>query len=156
MKTQAAFFDIDGTLSAPYYPVNGELKPGMTDEQWLQFCKEYDGDSYRFCKPVEPVRRYAERLRAEGAVLYVLSTSQGESEDRAKKNFIEKHYPGLFQEVLTVRKDAEKVVRIRSLAEASQIPPEACELIEDTYRIILDAVNCGLKATHIAQIVCEL
>ena len=29
-----AFFDVDGTLSAPQYLVNGKLQIGMSDTQW--------------------------------------------------------------------------------------------------------------------------
>ena len=156
MKTKLAFFDIDGTLSAPYYPVEGELKPGMTDEQWITFCKEYGEDSYFFCKPVMPVKRYAEKLREQGAELYVLSTSQTPEEDISKVKFIGRFYSGLFQEVLTVRRDADKVGRILELAEQKKIEADACELVEDTYSNVLLAVTNGIRATHISQIVQDL
>ena len=156
MKTKLAFFDIDGTLSAPYYPVDGEMKPGMTDEQWITFCKTYGNDSYRFCKPVQPVKRYAEQLRAEGVVLFVLSTSQTVEEDSSKEKFIKRCFPGLFREVLTVREDAEKITKIMAFAERYKVSPGECELVEDTYSVILKAVCSGIKGTHVAQIVCDL
>ena len=158
MKTQLAFFDIDGTLSAPYYPVgpDGTLRAGMTDEQWIEFCRTWGEDSYRFCKPVLPVIRYAKELLAAGAELYVLSTSQTEEEDRSKEKFIKRHCAGLFKSVLTVRDDTEKVQRILAMASEGDVAPEACELVEDTYALVLDAINHGVKGTHIAQIVWDL
>lgn len=156
MKTRFAFFDIDGTLSAPYYPVGGELKPGMTDDEWITFCAEHGDDSYIYCKPVLPVKRYAEQLRKEGAELFVLSTSQSAQEDSSKERFIERHYPGMFREVLTVRSDEEKVPAIKAAAVRFGVEPEACELIEDTYSNVLKAVCSGIKATHVSQIVCDL
>ena len=156
MKTKLAFFDIDGTLSAPYYPVDGVMKPGMTDEQWLTFCKTYGEDSYRFCKPVGPVKRYAEELRKEGAELYVLSASQSVDEDLSKDRFIERCYPGLFCKVITVRSDEEKIPKILSIAAGAEVPPAACELIEDTYQNVLQAVNHGIKGTHISQLMWDL
>ncbi len=156
MKTKLAFFDIDGTLSAPYYPVDGEMKPGMTDEQWITFCKTYGDDSYLFCKPVLPVKRYAEKLFGEGVVLYVLSTSQTGAEDSSKERFIERCYPGLFRAVLTVRTDGDKIPKIIETAGQTGVCPSECELVEDTYSLVLKAVCAGIKGTHIAQIVCDL
>ena len=90
MSIRIAFFDIDGTLSAPYYPVNGVLQAGMTNEQWLDFCQNYREDAYRFCKPVLPVIRYAQSLSEQGTELYVISTSQSEAEDISKHRFIKR------------------------------------------------------------------
>lgn len=156
MKTQMAFFDIDGTLSAPFYPVGGELRAGMTDEEWLTFCRTYGDDSYRFCKPVAPVKRYAEQLKADGALLYVLSTSQTPEEDSSKERFISENFPGLFDGVITVRTDEEKVPEILSRAEKAGISAGVCELVEDTYQNVLAAVTSGLKGTHVSQLVWEL
>lgn len=156
METKLAFFDIDGTLSAPFYPVGGELRAGMTDEEWITFCKTYGEDSYRFCKPVAPVRRYAEKLKAAGAALYVLSTSQTPEEDSSKERFVAENFPGLFDGVITVRTDAEKVPAILARAQKSGVPAVACELIEDTYQNVLAAVTNGLKGTHVSQLVWDL
>lgn len=156
MSTKLAFFDIDGTLSAPYYPVNGVLQAGMTDEQWLQYCRTYREDSYHFCKPVMPVIRYARKLRREGAKLYVLSTSQSEDEDRSKERIIAQWCPDLFREILTVRKDSGKTLKILEIARAEGVEPAECELVEDTYSLVLDAIGKGIKGTHVAQIVCDL
>ena len=156
MKTKLAFFDIDGTLSAPFYPVGGELRAGMTDEEWITFCKTYGEDSYRFCKPVAPVRRYAEKLKAAGAALYVLSTSQTPEEDSSKARFVAENFPGLFDGVITVRTDAEKVSEILLRAQKAGVPAAVCELIEDTYQNVLSAVTNGLKGTHVSQLVWDL
>ena len=156
MSTKLAFFDIDGTLSAPYYPVNGILQAGMTDEQWLAFCREYREDAYRYCKPVMPVIRYAQELRDSGAQLYVISTSQTEEEDRSKERFIARVCPDLFREVITVRTDREKTDKILEIAAAQNVKPAECELVEDTYSIVLDAIEKGIKGTPVAQIVCDL
>ena len=51
-----AFFDVDGTLSAPQYMVNGKLQIGMTDAQWLEYCAAHGEDTYEYCKPVKVVK----------------------------------------------------------------------------------------------------
>ena len=65
-----AFFDMDGTLCAPRFYVNGVMVPGMSDDDWLSYCKKNGADTYRFCKVVTPVADYASELRAHGAELY--------------------------------------------------------------------------------------
>lgn len=156
MSTKLAFFDIDGTLSAPYYPVDGVLQAGMTDEQWIAFCRNYREDAYRYCKPVMPVIRYAQTLKDNGAELYVISTSQTEEEDRSKERFINRFCPDLFRHVITVRNDREKTAKILEIATAQGVEASECELIEDTYQNVLDAIGKGIKGTHVAQIVCDL
>ena len=40
-----AFFDVDGTLSAPQYLVNGKLQIGMSDAQWIKYCEDHGEDT---------------------------------------------------------------------------------------------------------------
>ena len=80
-----AFFDVDGTLSAPQYLVNGKLQIGMSDTQWQKYCEEHGEDTYEYCKPVKVVKEYALSKKAQGAVLYVLTSTQGENENKGKR-----------------------------------------------------------------------
>ena len=43
-------------------------------------------------------------------------------------------------------------VRPGSIAEELGIEPGDCELVEDTYRILLQTVTEGIKSTHITTI----
>ena len=149
------FFDVDGTLSAPQYPVDGELQVGMSDERWIRYCEEYGEDTYQYCRPVPMVKRYAQKRKAEGAALYVLTTCQGEAELHAKEKFVKRHYDGLFERVIPVRRDADKLTVIRQMAlEQGRILQE-CEIVDDTYAILLHACVSGVKATHVANIASE-
>ena len=47
--SRLAFFDIDGVLSAPGYDVNGEIRIGMSDEDWILYCIRYGKNSYDYC-----------------------------------------------------------------------------------------------------------
>lgn len=155
-ETRLGFFDIDGTLSVPIYNNNGQMVTGFTDEGWLAHCAREREHAYDDCKPVMPVKRYAEGLKAAGAKLFVLSVSQSEGESLAKEHFIETHFPGLFQEVIIVDNNPAKIEVIHKYAENEGVTLSQCELVEDTYSNVLMANNNGIKATHIAALVCDL
>ena len=150
------FFDVDGTLSVPIYPDGGREVIGFSDEGWLEYCRTAGEDGYRLCKPVEPVKRYAEKCLSEGSVLYVLTTSQMEEETAAKRKFVERHYAGLFAQVLDVRHDKEKLDAMREKAQEHGLLLTDCELVEDTFATLLYVMQAGVKATHIASLVCDL
>jgi FMN phosphatase YigB (HAD superfamily) len=151
-----AFFDMDGTLCAPRFYVNGKMVGGMSDEAWHTFCEKNGEDTYRFCKPVPSVTEYARKLRECGAKVYVLSTSQTKYECDAKNKFVRQNYPaGFFTEVLTVEHDADKLPVIREIAEKEGVRPEECELIEDTYATVLAAIVAGIRGTHVSMIYCD-
>jgi FMN phosphatase YigB (HAD superfamily) len=105
-----AFFDIDGTLSAPCY-INDKGEPviGFTMEGWKAFTAERQEHSYDACRPVPYVKAFAEKLKREGTVLYILTTSRFSGETKAKHVFIDTHYSGLFDKLITVYSDAEKL-----------------------------------------------
>ena len=134
------FFDVDGTLSSPCYNVDGKLQIGMSDEKWA------------WCKPVPQVKDYAIKAKAAGAKLYVLTTSGTQIETIAKKKFLDEKYPGIFDDVYSVLHDDDKCPFILNKAAQLNATPQECELVEDTYRILLQTVVAGIKSTHISTI----
>ncbi len=153
--TKLAFFDVDGTLSAPYFMVDGELKPGMEDETWIRYCERHGEDTYEYCRPLEAVKQYAGDLKRQGAKLFVLSTSGSEWENSAKVKFVKRWYPDLFDEFLFVEHDTRKVPTMAACAERENVLSSECELVEDTFRLVLEANNKGMKGTHISCLFCK-
>lgn len=155
-KKELVFFDIDGTLAVPRYLVDGQYVTGFTDEGWFEFNKRERENGYNSCIVVKPVERYARKRKEEGAVVFVLSTSQTEEETMAKVKFVNDNFPGLFEEVITVAHDPEKLYVIRQMAEKYGIELTRTELVEDTYSTLLKANEVGIVSTHISSLVCDL
>ena len=149
------FFDVDGTLSAPYYPVNGQMHPGMSDDGWIHFCAKYGEDAYQWCKPLPKVREYAAKRKQEGAKLYVLTTSQTSFETRAKVKFVSENYPDLCEDIIAVSKDEWKWEVMRALAQQEGADLSEIELVEDTFTTVLKVDQMGMVGTHISTIVEE-
>jgi FMN phosphatase YigB (HAD superfamily) len=149
-----AFFDMDGTLCSPQYLVDGKLEIGLP-EGWVEYCVEKGSDTYEDCKPVRIVGDYARKLKEDGRKLYVLSTVQTSFEYDAKKSFLDQHYPGLFEALLTVSQDEYKWKVITKMAEKMHVGPEDCELVEDTYLTLIEAAGRGIKATHISSLMSD-
>lgn len=140
-------------MSAPRYPVGPQLRPGMPDEDWIRFCVRCGKDGYRWCAPVPCVRAYAGERKEQGARLFVLTTSQTSFETLAKEEFIRRHYPGLFEQVIAVAKDELKLPVMCAMAEQCGVQADELELVEDTYALVLAADRLGIRATHVSQII---
>lgn len=155
--TQLVFFDLDGTLSAPEYRDGGKPVIGFhTSDDWVDYCNTFDREAYLYCRPVLPVKRYAVQKKTEGARLFVLTTILCESEVRAKEAFLERHYSGLFEELITVDNTKEKRTMIKAIAARENIPLERCELVEDTFMTLLDVISEGIEVTHLSELVEKL
>lgn len=152
---KAVFFDFDGTLCAPNFLVDGSYQIGMSLKRWNQYIVEKQDDIFADCKQVKCVKKYAISCKEEGAKLYVLTRTGGEIEDRAKQVFLKKWYPELFDDYISVRKDADKIVRIHEVAKELQSELTDCELVEDTYSILLEAVSEGIGAKHVSNLYVE-
>lgn len=153
---KAAFFDMDGTLSIPIYPVGDRYQPCMTDEQWHAFNEKHNVESYSWCKPVLFVKRYAQKLKAEDVKLYVLTGVHTDYEVMGKRSFMEKYYPGLFEELVPVHSDAEKVPYMQNYCSQNGLKYSECELIEDTFKNVIEAICTGFEAKHVTNILDEM
>lgn len=156
MAIRFTFFDVDGTLSVPVYKDNGKSVIGFSDNGWENYCNTHKEDAYEYCKPVLPVKRYAQELKEKGVRLFVLTTSGSPNETAAKKKFVSQHYEGLFEELIAVDADQKKLDAMQQIAEKYGETLSSCELVEDTFRTLLYVNQHNVKPTHISSLVCDL
>ena len=149
------FFDVDGVLSVPRYPINGRMTIGTTSEAWIEYCRIHGEDTYAYCTGVAPVRAYAEKLRREGARLFVLSAIACEEEGIAKDKFIDRLYPGMFESCHYVYHAEDKIPFILRFAEERRIPAASCTLVEDNLDILFIANTAGITPMHISMLIDE-
>ena len=142
-----------GTLSAPWYRRDdGTMTIGFDPKGWLEFCRERGTHAYDDCLPVPAVFAYAWKLKEQGAKVYVLSTVEQQIEVEAKRAFVDRVAPGVFDDVIGSKSNDEKVDIILRYAQEAGAAPEECELIEDHYMIALEAMYAGIRATHVSHI----
>ncbi len=151
-----AFFDVDGTLSSPCYMFDGKLAIATDDDKWAAYCKNMGEDGYKWCRPVPQVGDYAKRLKAQGATLFILTSSSSKEERASKWKFVNTHFPGLFDDIYTVEHDHEKCPIILEKAASLNAAPEECEIVEDTFRILFETAVAGIRSTHITTILTGL
>ena len=153
MQPKLAFFDVDGTLSAPcYLTEEGTPVIGVTDEEWQRFLERTGEDAYRDCAPVPAVRDFARRLLAKGVRLFVLSSTSSETESKAKIRFLQNHYPNLFEEYYFTAQDADKLPLMEKKAAAEHLTLSDCIFVEDTYQTLLHAAPKGVVCIHVANL----
>ena len=149
------FFDVDGVLSVPRYLIGGRMTIGTTSAKWKAYCELHGEDTYEYCYGVGPVRAYAEKCKAEGARLFVLSAVICEEEAIAKDKFIARCYPGLFESCHYVHEASEKVGFILETAEKEGVPASSCELVEDNLDILFAANTAGITPMHLSMLISE-
>ena len=149
------FFDVDGVLSVPRYLIGGRMTIGTTNEKWKEYCRIHGEDTYEYCVGISAVRKYAEKRKAEGARLFVLSAVACEEEERAKDKFVARCYPGLFESCHYVYHSSEKVSFIQETAERMGVPVSSCELVEDNLELLFDANTAGIIPMHLSMLIAE-
>ena len=149
-----AFFDVDGVLSAPrYLDESGAFVIGFSVDGWLAYCRNAGDRGYAYCLPVPGVEEFARGLAAEGCRLFVLSTLMSAPEEGAKRKFVEEQYPDLFDDMIFVNRDSEKLTVIKERAEAAGCLLSECVLVEDTFSTLLKAHEQGIRAIHISNLI---
>lgn len=150
-----AFFDVDGTLSAPRYYIDGVMQIGGTARTWIDYCRVHGDDSYEYCYGVKPVREHAEELKKEGVRLFVLSSVMSDYEGPAKTKFVKRVYPDLFEDFFYVHEDDQKLTVIREIAAGEGVSLSECELVEDTLNTLFKAASIGIVPMHVSMLVQE-
>lgn len=146
-----AFFDIDGTLSIPCYKIDGKLKPGTTQEDWEELCKE-NANMYELCQTPLFLYNLIERLMAKGTIAHVLSTEALSEAKVSKDKFLAAKYPGVFNNTTHyVNSDEEKIQFLKDFIEALGINPARVLYVDDTFSLVLQASTLGINAHHISE-----
>lgn len=149
------FFDFDGTLSAPRFFTEGRYVHGFTEDGWKAFYMEKGEDTFQHCMPVGAVKRYAQRMKAEGHRLFVLTRAASREENLGKNKFLARYYPDLFDEYYPVLHDADKIPVMKKIAGELHFPEGECVLVEDTYGLVLQAISAGMQGIHVSNLCAE-
>lgn len=150
---KVAFFDIDGTLSVPKYDVNQELQIGGSLDWWEKANVGRQG-VYRHCLPVETLKNYLRELKNQQVVLKCLTTEELADAYFNKVEFVLKHYGEFFKDykdVIYTPNDDFKVHYLDVFKFNMGLEPSSILLVDDSYDILLHAVNKGYQVRHISE-----
>lgn len=149
------FVDVDGVLSAPRFDVSGGIRVGMPEEDWLTYCIRKGQSAYDECAAVPCMSRYLEQAQ-DTAGIYVLTAVLSSFEADAKRRFVREKYPNVcFDGVICVGSSKDKIPVILAIAKENGFFPGECELIEDDYSILIDCLDAGIRAKHVANVAAE-
>ena len=73
-----------------------------------------------------------------------------------KISFVNRHFEGLFEEIIFASTNAEKISIMDDYAIANGLNHNQIGIVEDTYPVVLKANDNGYAATHISEIICNL
>ncbi len=147
---KAAFFDIDGVLSVPRYCVDGIYRPGGSTEWWKKFTKN-NPEAYKDCIAPAILKDFIKALRNKGAETHFLSTEAIPAAKKAKSVFIENQYKGLIDHGEFVSQDEDKIRHLKSFAAKNGIEHEEIYFLDDTFNLVLLAVEARFNSHHISE-----
>ena len=151
------FFDFDGTISVPNYRnTDGQLVMAFKNGGWKDYVLETTPDTFRDCRPVKPVLRYASECKDQGCLIYVLTAATGPEEVAGKAKFLQQHCPGLFDDLLWVSSPEDKLDRMKEIAATHGLTLSDCALVEDSFATLIYVMHYGVEPIHVSSLVCDL
>ena len=156
MNDKIAFFDMDGTITAPRFLDDGKPVVGFNLERWIEHCETQREHAYDHCGMQKTTIDFARKLKTEGYELRILTVAMSEGERVAKRHFIaERGLSMLFDSIMFVGSDDAKTPTILAVAFERGIDPSCCMLVEDHYYNCLRAHDAGIRAVHISNIIAD-
>ena len=153
MPKKTAFFDMDGTVTAPVFDLGDATTPGFFRSNWPEFCNKEQAAAYKDCVPVSQVIEYARKVKATGWDVKLLTVVMSEGEKPAKVAWRDANgLQDLFPEIIFVNDSREKVPYIVEYANRNGLALDGCMLVEDNYVTVLHAHDAGIQAVHVSHI----
>ena len=151
---KVAFFDMDGTITAPRFIDNGEYVCGFNLRAWVAHCERLKEKSYDACSVLQPVVDFAKQLASDNIPCIILTVACSKGEHIAKRAFLKDHgLENLFPRIIFCTDSKEKPDIILSYAAHNHLTPSDCMLVEDDYMCVLRAHDMGIQAAHISNII---
>ena len=158
---KTAFVDMDGPLLVPLFQrttnldYEKKLLTAIADGDWIEFC-ETEENPYSYCNPIWGVIQFLKRLRQyKGSDLKILSVAMSPGERAAKRKWLDFYrLDGLFSDIVFFDNDAEKIEYLANYADAPDVDPSKCMLIEDNYPNVIAATKIGMRAIHVSHVLC--
>lgn len=161
MKKKVAFFDMDGTIVAPFFRTNsggGNYVLGFRKPEWIKFCNEHQETAYADCMIVPKTMKFASTLHSEGYDVKILTVTMSPGERVAKLHWFDhnklstfKDEP-IFSEIIFVGSPEEKIKYIEDYIKANKINPKDCILVEDDIGTVWGCQHLGITALHLSHL----
>lgn len=152
---KVAFFDLDGTIIAPWFLLDNEFVIGFPPEGWKKYCNS-NPDSYRDCKIVPPIMDFAKHLKKQGWDLQILTIAISKNEMLIKEHFYNTtpEINSLFSKIHILSMDqiasSAKSSFIKVYLECNEV--EDCMIVDDSLDMLYACSNLGIKLRHISHI----
>lgn len=148
-----AFFDIDGVLSVPRYDVgNGVLKPGGTQDWWIEFNMDRN-NTYDTCRAPITMVNFVKELRKRDIIIKCITEEHSSFALNNKAVWVEKQYGIPFEDIFWVDNKDAKVPMILKYCKMFNYLPNEVLFVEDTFPTVLQATTERICAVHISEFI---
>lgn len=152
------WFTMSGVLAATAFPSAedpGRMEMQMPGDKWPEFHDGEDYNLHEHCQPVRPVIEYLRRLKDQDYSVGLATRAKSNAERASKETWLKNH--GLYDCFnLGVRFTFSPLTAVqaaKSAAEANGMTLAECLLVTDDYRLARNAMQRGMPALHIANMI---
>ena len=149
-ELNVVYFDVDGVLSIPRYPLgpNGKTVAFTENARWEPFVKD-NIDAYKDCYVPIALKEWMAKLTEKGIPMVVLSVST-EGEKPSKMKFLNENFQNYFAEIRLVETaSAKKDVMVGHQREFGW-DPFSMALVEDNHYTLFDIAVAGFRGIHVS------
>lgn len=149
------FFDVDYTLFANMFNVNGEMLSavpsgikGKIESAYDDYTKYllYTNDPYKYVHPLKSVQSFVHGLkRRDDIQIYAISAASSSFDFQFKDKLIKKHYPDI-DELITVPSRDMKITVMKCLAEKNALADNCIYFFDDDLQTVMQALHNGICA----------
>ena len=150
------FFDVDYTLFANMFNVDGEMLSTVPSSgQTTNMESAYGGfleylihtiDPYKYVQPLKSVQSFVHNLKKRGDIqIYALSSTGSSIDFQFKEKTIKKHYPDI-DELITVPSRDMKITVMKCLAETNALANNCVYFFDDDLQTVMQALYNGICA----------
>lgn len=149
-ELKVVYFDVDGVLSIPRYPLGKDNKIVSFTEnaRWDPFVTN-NINAYADCHVPIDIKEWMAKLAMAGIPMCVLSASI-ENEIPSKMKFLEDNYPNYFAEIKLVPHAAMKKEYMIEQQKKFGYDPFEMALVEDNHYTLFEIAEAGFRGIHVS------
>ena len=149
-ELKIVYFDVDGVLSVPRYPLGKDRKivPFTENPRWDRFV-DNNINAYSECYAPVALKAWIGELKDAGIPVCILSATT-EDEMPSKMKFILDNYGDSFSKIKFVSRSADKKPYMIEQQAKLGYDPFEMALVEDNHNTLFDIAEAGFRGIHVS------
>lgn len=151
-ELKVVYFDVDGVLSIPRYPLGKDNKiiPFAEIEKWSPFVNN-NVDAYDMCFAPTAIIDWMKKLKEHNIIIKTLTASI-DPEKPSKTKFIKTFYSDYISDenIIIVPNTSDKITTLLNEQTKLNLDPFEMALVEDNHYVLFDVNKYRFRGIHVS------